>query len=138
MLQLCASLYLFINLNFVSMLEKNKLTKWVKCSQSNIFSSVLTYPHLTEVSTLNLLVLVTFSSLYICSFIKIWKYQLYAIYGFLQDMSANLCFRAQRIFLHNASGWFGKVPLEASGDFGIDPEQGEFHLMCQVLWHLNR
>lgn len=48
-------------------------------------------------------------------------------------MSASLCFRGQRIFLHNASGWFGKVPLEASGDFGIDPEQGEFHLMCQVL-----
>lgn len=48
------------------------------------------------------------------------------------DLSASLCFRAQRIFLHNASGWFGKVPLEASGDFGIDPEQGEFHLMCQV------
>ncbi|XP_027180543.1 uncharacterized protein LOC113779220 [Coffea eugenioides] len=48
------------------------------------------------------------------------------------DLSASLCFRAQRIFLHNASGWFGKVPLEASGDFGIDPERGEFHLMCQV------
>lgn len=48
------------------------------------------------------------------------------------EISANLCFRAQRIFLHNASGWFGKVPLEASGDFGIDPEHGEFHLMCQV------
>ncbi|KAL3500462.1 hypothetical protein ACH5RR_039555 [Cinchona calisaya] len=48
------------------------------------------------------------------------------------DVSASLCFRAQRIFLHNASGWFGKVPLEASGDFGIDPERGEFHLMCQV------
>lgn len=48
------------------------------------------------------------------------------------DVSASLCFRAQRIFLHNASGWFGKVPLEASGDFGIEPEEGEFHLMCQV------
>ncbi|CAI9094401.1 OLC1v1030130C2 [Oldenlandia corymbosa var. corymbosa] len=48
------------------------------------------------------------------------------------DVSASLCFRAQRIFLHNASGWFGKVPLEASGDFGIDPELGVFHLMCQV------
>ncbi|KAL4579660.1 hypothetical protein LXL04_015816 [Taraxacum kok-saghyz] len=48
------------------------------------------------------------------------------------DISASLCFRAQRIFLHNASGWFGKVPLEASGDFGIEPEEGEFHLMCQV------
>jgi hypothetical protein len=31
------------------------------------------------------------------------------------------------------SGWFGSVPLEASGDFGIHPEEGEFHLMCQVI-----
>nr|KAJ0185986.1 hypothetical protein LSAT_V11C900501450 [Lactuca sativa] len=29
-------------------------------------------------------------------------------------------------------GWFGKVPLEASGDFRIEPEEGEYHLMCQV------
>ncbi|KAK3027022.1 hypothetical protein RJ639_041177 [Escallonia herrerae] len=49
-----------------------------------------------------------------------------------QDLSASLCFRGQRIFLHNASGWFGSIPLEASGDFGIEPEEGEFHLMCQV------
>lgn len=47
-------------------------------------------------------------------------------------MSVTLCFRGQRIFLHNANGWFGSVPLEASGDFGIHPEEGEFHLMCQV------
>lgn len=51
----------------------------------------------------------------------------------LKNISASLCFRGQRIFLHNASGWFGSVPLEASGDFGIHPEEGEFHLMCQVL-----
>lgn len=51
---------------------------------------------------------------------------------FLQDISTSLCFRGQRIFLHNGSGWFGSVPLEASGDFGIHPEEGEFHLMCQV------
>lgn len=49
-----------------------------------------------------------------------------------QDISASLCFRGQRIFLHNTSGWFGNIPLEASGDFGIHPEEGEFHLMCQV------
>lgn len=51
---------------------------------------------------------------------------------YLQDISASLFFRAQRIFLHNARGWFGDIPLEASGDFGIDPEEGEYHLMCQV------
>ncbi|KAG8375520.1 hypothetical protein BUALT_Bualt10G0108300 [Buddleja alternifolia] len=48
------------------------------------------------------------------------------------DMSASLFFRAQRIFVHNARGWFGDIPLEASGDFGLDPEEGEYHLMCQV------
>lgn len=50
----------------------------------------------------------------------------------MKDISASLCFRGQRIFLHNASGWFGSVPLEASGDFGIHPDEGEFHVMCQV------
>lgn len=53
-------------------------------------------------------------------------------FSLYQDISASLCFRGQRIFLHNASGRFGDVPLEASGDFGIHPEEGEFHVMCQV------
>ncbi|XP_072998908.1 protein SUBSTANDARD STARCH GRAIN 4, chloroplastic isoform X1 [Typha latifolia] len=48
------------------------------------------------------------------------------------ELTASLCFRGQRVFLHNTSGWFGDAPLEASGDFGINPEDGEFHLMCQV------
>ncbi|OEL34269.1 hypothetical protein BAE44_0004714, partial [Dichanthelium oligosanthes] len=48
------------------------------------------------------------------------------------DIVAKLSFRGQRVFLHNASGWFGDVPVEASGDFGLNPEEGEFHLMCQV------
>ncbi|XP_012571674.1 protein TIC236, chloroplastic-like isoform X2 [Cicer arietinum] len=48
------------------------------------------------------------------------------------NISASLCFRVQRIFLHNACGWFGSIPLEASGDYGINPEEGEFHLMFQV------
>ncbi|KAM0951214.1 hypothetical protein DsansV1_C04g0049581 [Dioscorea sansibarensis] len=48
------------------------------------------------------------------------------------EVKAGLCFRGQRIFLHNANGWFGDAPLEASGDFGINPENGELHLMCQV------
>ncbi|XP_058225554.1 protein TIC236, chloroplastic isoform X2 [Rhododendron vialii] len=59
-------------------------------------------------------------------------FQIYDAPSLFSDMSASLCFRGQRIFLHNASGCFGNVPLEASGDFGINPEDGEFHLMCQV------
>ncbi|KAK9073158.1 hypothetical protein SSX86_007482 [Deinandra increscens subsp. villosa] len=59
-------------------------------------------------------------------------FQIFDAPSSFSDISASLCFRAQRIFLHNASGWFGKVPLEASGDFGIEPEEGEYHLMCQV------
>ncbi|XP_057959388.1 protein TIC236, chloroplastic isoform X2 [Malania oleifera] len=59
-------------------------------------------------------------------------FQIYDAPSRFSDGSAILHFRGQRIFLHNASGWFGKVPLEASGDFGIHPEEGEFHLMCQV------
>ncbi|KAF3326963.1 TamB, inner membrane protein subunit of TAM complex [Carex littledalei] len=48
------------------------------------------------------------------------------------DLTGNLIFRGQRVFLHNTSGWFGAVPLEASGDFGINPMDGEYHIMCQV------
>lgn len=55
------------------------------------------------------------------------------MFFYLQNTSGSLCFRGQSIFLHNASGWFGSIPLEASGDFGIHPEKGEFHLVCQVL-----
>ncbi|KAJ4794147.1 embryo defective 2410 [Rhynchospora pubera] len=48
------------------------------------------------------------------------------------ELTGNLVFRGQRVFLHNTSGWFGAVPLEASGDFGINPLDGEYHIMCQV------
>ncbi|PSR91805.1 Spermidine/putrescine import ATP-binding protein like [Actinidia chinensis var. chinensis] len=59
-------------------------------------------------------------------------FQIYDAPSQFSDLSASLYFRGQRIFLHNASGWFGNVPLEASGDFGINSEEGEFHLMCQL------
>ncbi|KAJ3694159.1 hypothetical protein LUZ60_009639 [Juncus effusus] len=48
------------------------------------------------------------------------------------ELTGSLGFRGQRVFLHNTSGWFGAAPLEASGDFGINPDDGEFHIMCQV------
>ncbi|EPS62501.1 hypothetical protein M569_12289, partial [Genlisea aurea] len=59
-------------------------------------------------------------------------FQIYDAPSSFLDMSGSLFFRAQRIFVHNARGWFGDIPLEASGDFGIDPDEGEYHLMCQV------
>ncbi|XP_077225871.1 protein TIC236, chloroplastic-like [Tasmannia lanceolata] len=59
-------------------------------------------------------------------------FQIYEAPSYFKEITASLCFRGQRIFLHNASGWFGDAPLEASGDFGLNPEDGEFHLMCQV------
>ncbi|KAK8683432.1 hypothetical protein V6N13_039493 [Hibiscus sabdariffa] len=51
----------------------------------------------------------------------------------LQDFSASLDFRGQQIFLHSSElARFGNVPLHVSGVFGIHPEEGKFHLMCQV------
>ncbi|KAF5200612.1 embryo defective [Thalictrum thalictroides] len=64
--------------------------------------------------------------------VKGMGFQIFDSPSCFSEMAASLCFRGQRIFLHNASGWFGDVPLEASGDFGINPEDGEYHLMCQV------
>lgn len=64
--------------------------------------------------------------------VKELAFQIYDAPSCFTEMAASLCFRGQRIFLHNASGWFGDVPLEASGDIGINPDDGEFHLMCQV------
>lgn len=66
-------------------------------------------------------------------FLQVLEYYGILCMSLMQDISTSLCFRGQRIFVHNASGWFGSVPLEASGDFGIHPEEGEFHLMCQVI-----
>ncbi|KAK9102138.1 hypothetical protein Sjap_019392 [Stephania japonica] len=73
--------------------------------------------------------------------VKGLSFQIYDAPSCFSETGASLCFRGQRIFLHNAIGWFGDVPLEASGDFGINPEDGEFHLMCQngvshVLKHI--
>ncbi|KAF3780354.1 hypothetical protein EJ110_NYTH39403 [Nymphaea thermarum] len=60
------------------------------------------------------------------------EFQLFDAPACFSDINASLCFRGQRIFLHNTSGWFGDAPLEVTGDFGVNPEDGEFHLMCQL------
>ncbi|CAI8599704.1 unnamed protein product [Vicia faba] len=60
------------------------------------------------------------------------NFQLLDASSCFSNISASLCFRVQRIFLHNACGWFGSIPLEASGDFGIHPEEGELHIKCEV------
>ncbi|XP_023524011.1 uncharacterized protein LOC111788077 isoform X2 [Cucurbita pepo subsp. pepo] len=48
------------------------------------------------------------------------------------EIAASLSFHGQRIFVQNASGWLGSTSFEASGDFGIHPEKGEFRLICEV------
>ncbi|PKU85008.1 uncharacterized protein LOC110096282 isoform X2 [Dendrobium catenatum] len=60
------------------------------------------------------------------------SFQIYDAPSIFSQVTATLCFRGQRVFLHNAVGYFGDAPIEASGDFGINPDNGEFHLMCQV------
>ncbi|XP_058785828.1 protein TIC236, chloroplastic-like [Vicia villosa] len=60
------------------------------------------------------------------------NFQLLDAASCFSNISASLCFRVQRIFLHNACGWFGSIPIEASGDFGIHPEEGELHIKCEV------
>ncbi|PKA54157.1 hypothetical protein AXF42_Ash018167 [Apostasia shenzhenica] len=64
--------------------------------------------------------------------VKGLSFQIFDAPSSFSEIAATLYFRGQRVFLHNTSGCFGDAPLEASGDFGINPDDGEFHLMCQV------
>uniref|UniRef100_A0A6V7QQ20 Translocation and assembly module TamB C-terminal domain-containing protein n=1 Tax=Ananas comosus var. bracteatus TaxID=296719 RepID=A0A6V7QQ20_ANACO len=74
----------------------------------------------------------TFPNLYGQLDVRGLSFQILDAPSYFSELSGNLYFRGQRVFLHNTSGLFGDAPLEASGDFGINPEDGEFHLMCQV------
>lgn len=58
------------------------------------------------------------------------------IHSLMQEIAASLSFHGQRIFVQNASGWLGSTSFEASGDFGIHPEKGEFRLICEVCLYL--
>ena len=37
------------------------------------------------------------------------------------------------MFFHNASGMYGSIPLDVSGDIDINPDDGEYRLSCQVF-----
>lgn len=50
----------------------------------------------------------------------------------IQGVSGTLFFQGQRLFFHNATGCYGSIPLNVSGDIDINPEDGEYRLSCQV------
>jgi hypothetical protein len=58
----------------------------------------------------------------------------------MQGVSGTLFFQGQRLFFHNATGYYGAIPLNVSGDIDLNPEDGEYRLSCQVapgaLWKL--
>ncbi|KAI5082263.1 hypothetical protein GOP47_0002006 [Adiantum capillus-veneris] len=49
-----------------------------------------------------------------------------------KDVSGTLFIQGQRLFLHNTHGFFGVVPLHVSGDMDLNPDGGEYRLVCQV------
>jgi hypothetical protein len=50
----------------------------------------------------------------------------------MQGVSGTLFFQGQRLFFHNATGYYGAIPLNVSGDIDLNPEDGEYRLSCQV------
>jgi hypothetical protein len=44
----------------------------------------------------------------------------------------DLLFEKDRLYIHNAVGRFGAVPLALSGDLDLDPERGEYRLSATV------
>ncbi|MCO5581693.1 hypothetical protein L7F22_035582 [Adiantum nelumboides] len=49
-----------------------------------------------------------------------------------KDVSGTLFIQGQRLFLHNTRGFFGAIPLHVSGDMDLNPDGGEYRLVCQV------
>lgn len=37
------------------------------------------------------------------------------------------------MYIHNATGEYGDVPLYAGGDIYLDPENGEYHITAQTI-----
>jgi len=50
----------------------------------------------------------------------------------LRGVNMDLIFQGQRLYLHNAQGWYGAVPLHISGDMDVNPDDGEYRLSAQV------
>eukprot|EP00959_Pyramimonas_sp_CCMP1952_P414224 8679043-Pyramimonas_sp.AAC.1 len=50
----------------------------------------------------------------------------------MRAVDMDLLFQGQRMYLHNAHGWYGGVPMGVSGDLDINPEGGMYRLSAQV------
>lgn len=50
----------------------------------------------------------------------------------IMDADLDLLFEGKRVYLHNASGRFGEVPLTITGDLDLFPEGGEYRLSARV------
>ncbi|KAL0030394.1 hypothetical protein WJX79_000988 [Trebouxia sp. C0005] len=50
----------------------------------------------------------------------------------LSKTNIDLVFDDQRLYMHNAIGMFGSVPLTLSGDVGINPDSGQYRLSGEV------
>ncbi|KAG9459336.1 hypothetical protein H6P81_003844 [Aristolochia fimbriata] len=48
------------------------------------------------------------------------------------EITTSLSFIGQSVEVNGASGWFGDIPLEVAGRFGLNPENGTFHLNGQA------
>lgn len=59
-------------------------------------------------------------------------FQIWEAPSAFKDVSGTLFIQGQRLFLHNTSGFFGAIPLHVSGDMDLNPDGGEYRLVCQV------
>lgn len=49
----------------------------------------------------------------------------------IQDARFDLLFEDDRLYLHNATGYFGAVPLSLTGDLGLNPDEGQYRLTVE-------
>jgi hypothetical protein len=44
----------------------------------------------------------------------------------------DMLFEGRRLYLHGASGYYGAIPLTATGDIDVTPERGEYHVSANI------